>query len=131
MTFLIYNLFSWLDFFVYCFFAKQVAGCNQLMIPMLVSEQYPEGLGHTVKEVETHEALLTVSKNSFSMMVPEVEERMSTLCEGGIASIILCGMEVSVFFWSKLAAKFRQNILSLTCRVKYSMGGQITVKKEN
>ncbi|KAA0190138.1 hypothetical protein HAZT_HAZT005478 [Hyalella azteca] len=71
----------------------QVQGCIHMQVPYVVSEQSPAVLGRTVKEIETYEAVAVVSKFKFSMIVPEMEQHLETLCDGSLASVILCGME--------------------------------------
>ena len=64
-------------------------------MPLVVSEQSPQSLGHTVKDVETYEAVKVITKEQFSMVVPELEETLNTLCGGNLTSVVLCGIEVS------------------------------------
>lgn len=54
----------------------QIRGANTMGIPVIVTEQYPKALGHTVSELRECLAANTpvVSKTLFSMVVPEVEE---------------------------------------------------------
>ena len=73
----------------------QSTGCSHLSVPLVVSEQSPQSLGHTVKEVEIFEAVKVIAKEQFSMVVPELEATLNSLCDGNLASIVLCGMEVS------------------------------------
>ena len=77
-------------------FVFQSLGCGHLSIPLVVSEQCPETLGHTVKEIETFEAVSVFAKTQFSMVVPKLEEHFETLCDGNLTSVILCGIEVSI-----------------------------------
>ncbi|KAF2353941.1 Isochorismatase-like [Trinorchestia longiramus] len=75
---------------------KLVQACIQLSIPFVVSEHSPEAVGHTVKDIETYEAVAVLSKTKFSMLVPEMENHLETLCDGNMASVVLCGMETHV-----------------------------------
>ncbi|XP_018021190.1 isochorismatase domain-containing protein 2 [Hyalella azteca] len=75
---------------------KLVQGCIHMQVPYVVSEQSPAVLGRTVKEIETYEAVAVVSKFKFSMIVPEMEQHLETLCDGSLASVILCGMETHI-----------------------------------
>lgn len=65
-----------------------------LGIPLLVTEQYPQGLGGTVGEIDIKHAVATVSKTKFSMVVPEIESAMKKVCNGQIKCVILFGVEV-------------------------------------
>lgn len=68
-----------------------------LGIPLIVTEQYPKGLGSTVSEIDIHHALVTIAKTKFSMVVPEVENIMKTACDGQLKCAILFGVEVCRF----------------------------------
>ena len=65
-------------------FATVVTGCQrmvraaqELKIPVIATEQYPKGLGHTVEEIDTsHELTTVVAKTDFSMIVPEVVAKL-------------------------------------------------------
>lgn len=60
---------------------------------MVVSEQYPKGLGSTVQELDLTGAKLVFPKTKFSMVLPEVE---AVLAETpGVRSVVLFGVEVS------------------------------------
>ena len=70
----------------------EVSKCME--IPLVVTEQYPRGLGNTVSEIDIKKAVAVVSKTRFSMIVPEVERLLNTLCDGVLESIVLFGIEV-------------------------------------
>ncbi len=83
-------------------FDSMAAGCAKLVrafrllgLPVLVTEQYPKGLGHTVAEVK--EALGPAEipeKTAFSSMgCAGVPERLQAL---GAQSILACGIETHV-----------------------------------
>nr|XP_042712136.1 isochorismatase domain-containing protein 2 isoform X2 [Chrysemys picta bellii] len=61
-----------------------------LEIPVVVTEQYPQGLGPTVPELGA-EGLRKFPKTCFSMLVPEVEEELGALPH--LRSVLLCGIE--------------------------------------
>jgi len=63
-------------------------------IPLVVTEQHPRGLGPTVPEIDIRKAILVVSKSKFSMIIPEVERLLQSLCDGVLESIVLFGIEV-------------------------------------
>ena len=68
-----------------------------LEIPLIVTEQYPKGLGNTVKEINIEHAVKTVPKTKFSMVIPEVEDTMKTICGGQLKCVVLYGIEVVLF----------------------------------
>ncbi|KAG6921400.1 isochorismatase domain containing 2, partial [Chelydra serpentina] len=61
-----------------------------LEIPVVVTEQYPQGLGPTVPELGA-EGLRKFPKTCFSMLVPEVEQELGALPH--LRSVLLCGIE--------------------------------------
>ena len=65
-----------------------------LEIPLVVTEQYPQGLGSTVSEINIQHAVGTVAKTKFSMVVPEIEKIIKTVCDGQLKCAILFGVEV-------------------------------------
>ncbi|XP_074661349.1 isochorismatase domain-containing protein 1-like [Tubulanus polymorphus] len=68
-----------------------------LEIPLIVTEQYPKGLLHTVAELDiSHATGGVVEKTKFSMIVPEVEEIMKTICDGNLKYVVLFGVETHV-----------------------------------
>ncbi|RUS70622.1 hypothetical protein EGW08_021613 [Elysia chlorotica] len=67
-----------------------------LDIPLIVTEQYPKGLGNTVPEVNISNAVQVFPKTKFSMVVPDVEDKLKTLCGGQVKHVILCGIETHV-----------------------------------
>ena len=56
--------------------------------------QYPKGLGNTVKELDISKAVGKFEKTRFSMLIPEVEKTLETLCDGDIKHVVLFGIEV-------------------------------------
>ncbi|KAA0189699.1 hypothetical protein HAZT_HAZT004173 [Hyalella azteca] len=76
-----------------------LSGCSILSVPVVVTEQYPKGLGVTVAELdlESIPIALKVEKTQFNMVTPAVEEAMiSTLCKDGLSSVVICGIETHV-----------------------------------
>ncbi|KAL5006806.1 hypothetical protein ScPMuIL_015612 [Solemya velum] len=67
-----------------------------LNIPMIVTEQYPKGLGSTVTELNVAHAVGKFPKTKFSMMIPEVDEKLKTLCGGDAKHVVLFGIETHV-----------------------------------
>lgn len=75
--------------------AKLIRGCVALGVPMIVTEQYPQGLGPTVEAIR---AVLpartpTVSKVKFSACVEDVRR---WLAESGRRTVLLAGIESHV-----------------------------------
>ncbi|KAJ2762526.1 hypothetical protein IWQ57_005780, partial [Coemansia nantahalensis] len=62
-------------------------------IPLIVTEQYPKGLGHTAKEIAVDHAALVDEKTKFSMLTPAVAEKLAEL---GTESVVLYGIESHV-----------------------------------
>ncbi|XP_013379034.1 isochorismatase domain-containing protein 2-like [Lingula anatina] len=69
---------------------RVLAASEHLNMPVVVTEQYPKGLGPTVSElnVKHHKVF---PKTKFTMAIPEVEEHLSKYPD--IKSILLCGIE--------------------------------------
>eukprot|EP01126_Amoeba_proteus_P034614 TRINITY_DN3455_c0_g1_i4.p2 TRINITY_DN3455_c0_g1~~TRINITY_DN3455_c0_g1_i4.p2 ORF type:complete len:181 (-),score=38.62 TRINITY_DN3455_c0_g1_i4:63-605(-) len=63
---------------------------KELNIPLIVTEQYPKGLGKTVPEIDISHAKV-YEKLSFSMLTPEV---LTELAE--VKSVVLYGIEAHV-----------------------------------
>ena len=73
-----------------------VRGCNILDIPILVTEQYPKGLGPTVEEIvlSLPEGLERIEKKTFSAC--GAKSFLKALNELEISQIIICGVETHV-----------------------------------
>lgn len=79
------------------FFFVQSRAAKELCLPVIVTEQYPKALGPTVPEV--HEVLpeensIIVAKTDFSMLVPEVDQKLGELHH--VRNIVLVGIETHV-----------------------------------
>eukprot|EP00090_Calanus_glacialis_P038736 TRINITY_DN6750_c0_g1_i1.p1 TRINITY_DN6750_c0_g1~~TRINITY_DN6750_c0_g1_i1.p1 ORF type:complete len:199 (-),score=49.71 TRINITY_DN6750_c0_g1_i1:198-794(-) len=62
-------------------------------MPVLASEQYPKGLGHTVPEIELAKFNITAhSKSCFTMAFPALMEELKSQ-QPETKSVILCGIE--------------------------------------
>ncbi|ORX50871.1 Isochorismatase hydrolase [Hesseltinella vesiculosa] len=72
---------------------KMIKASKHLDIPIIVTEQYPKGLGKTVAELDVSDAALNVPKTKFSMYIPEVQE---VLKKNNIKSVLLLGIESHV-----------------------------------
>lgn len=67
---------------------------DKLSIPVIVTEQYPQGLGPTVPEIKEHlNDYQLVEKTTFSAMIPVFEEKLTAL---GRKQIIVTGVETHV-----------------------------------
>jgi nicotinamidase-related amidase len=72
-----------------------VRGARILGVPVLVTEQYPKGLGATVPEVAEHlEGITPMEKVCFSAF--EADGFYGALNEGGRDQVLLCGIESHV-----------------------------------
>lgn len=75
------------------FDAFQLQGARILGIPVIITEQYPKGLGSTVQEIDLTGVKLVLPKTKFSMVLPEVEAALAEI--PGVRSVVLFGVEVS------------------------------------
>uniref|UniRef100_A0ACB8ER70 Isochorismatase domain-containing protein 1 n=2 Tax=Sphaerodactylus townsendi TaxID=933632 RepID=A0ACB8ER70_9SAUR len=73
---------------------RLLQGARILGIPVIVTEQYPKGLGNTVQEIDLTGAKLVLPKTKFSMVLPEVETALAEI--PGVRSIVLFGVETHV-----------------------------------
>jgi nicotinamidase-related amidase len=71
-------------------------GMQLLGVPLIVTEQYPKGLGHTAGEIRTvlPTGVEPVEKTAFSSC--GAREFVSRLDETGARQIILCGIEAHI-----------------------------------
>ena len=86
---------------------SQIHGADILGSPLIVSEQYPKGLGSTVPELDISAARLVFPKTKFSMILPEVEKVLATLPL--IRAVVLFGVEVRLEHFSALS-ELRENV---------------------
>lgn len=69
---------------------------EKLDLPLIVTEQYPKGLGPTVPELESKNATI-FEKLSFSGLRDEkIRSHFKTLEESGFKQVIVCGVEAHV-----------------------------------
>lgn len=78
-----------------------------LGIPVIVTEQYPKGLGSTVQEIDLTGVKLVLPKTRFSMVIPEVEAALAEI--PGVRSVVLFGVEVSACCHVRDAIPFVEN----------------------
>lgn len=86
------HFFFFLQFCLVRFF--QLQGARILGIPVIITEQYPKGLGSTVQEIDLTGVKLVLPKTKFSMVLPEVEAALAEI--PGVRSVVLFGVEVSI-----------------------------------
>ena len=89
-------------------FFFQLQGARILGIPVIVTEQYPKGLGSTVQEMDLTGVKLVLPKTKFSMVLPEVEAALAEI--PGVRSVVLFGVEVSTFCYI-LDISFVENVI--------------------
>lgn len=79
---------------------RLIRGCDILGVPVLVSEQYPKGLGPTIHRIaETFPASghTVIEKTSFSVMgEPEFAKALESAKFNAFSDIIVCGIESHV-----------------------------------
>jgi len=74
--------------------AQRLAKASEILnVPLVVTEQYPKGLGKTTDEIPIGHAKIVVEKTKFSMVVPEVE---AVLEELEAKQIVVFGVETHV-----------------------------------
>ena len=79
--------------------AKLAKAANILAIPTIVTEQYPQGLGSTVTEVQDNlsSTYSRFEKKAFSALLEEeISNKISELKANGITQIVLCGIETHI-----------------------------------
>lgn len=76
--------------------ALMVQACKLLNLPIIVTEQYPKGLGRTVNEIARHlpEGAEAIEKLSFSAC--GAQEFDTRLRERHVEQVMLCGIEAHV-----------------------------------
>ncbi|OWR43047.1 isochorismatase domain containing protein [Danaus plexippus plexippus] len=72
-----------------------VEAAKHFNIPVYVSEQYPRGLGHTTKEINTDNVALVYGKTKFSMYTPELQAKLKSDVPN-LGSVVLFGIEAHV-----------------------------------
>ena len=74
---------------------------DHLKVPMVITEQYPKGLGGTVPDLKVQSFQAPVfAKTQFSMLAPEVVDHLRSLHADTLApdqfTYLLCGIEAHV-----------------------------------
>lgn len=70
---------------------RLIKGVQILQLPLIITEQYPKGLGNTCTEIELPENISPVEKMCFSCM--QSENVIQQLKANNITTLILCGVE--------------------------------------
>ncbi|MFY9223125.1 MAG: hydrolase [Blastocatellia bacterium] len=73
---------------------KLIAGAEILSVPIIITEQYSKGLGHTCSDVQLPNNPLIIEKMCFSSMLSN--EVVNKLQELKIKSLIIAGVEAHV-----------------------------------
>ncbi|KAJ1809650.1 hypothetical protein LPJ75_004348 [Coemansia sp. RSA 2598] len=74
--------------------AQKMARASKILsIPLIVTEQYSKGLGHTVSEIDISHAAIVEEKSKFSMFTEPVSKKLQDL---SIKSVVLFGIESHV-----------------------------------
>jgi len=97
---------------------------RRLEIPIIVTEQYPKGLGKTVSDLSNNlNGLIPFEKVTFSGCIPEVTSILKSL---GRTKIIIAGMETHVCVFQTV-----RDLLALDCQV-FVLGDAVCSRtKEN
>lgn len=73
--------------------AKRLTNAASILeLPLIVTEQYPKGLGHTLEEIDTTRAQI-FEKTTFSGFTPEVKDHLKDVC---VSDIVLFGLEAHI-----------------------------------
>lgn len=70
--------------------SRMLKAAKILEMPVIVTEQYPKGLGHTVPELDVT-GIKVCPKTRFSMVIPDVENQLKEKIDK--KTILLCGIE--------------------------------------
>ncbi|XP_033100902.1 isochorismatase domain-containing protein 1-like [Anneissia japonica] len=73
---------------------RMVSASRILNIPLVITEQYPKGLGNTVEDIDTSFAVGVYPKTKFSMLIPEVKKKIEEM--NNLKSVVLFGIETHV-----------------------------------
>ncbi|WP_135507583.1 hydrolase [Roseovarius aestuariivivens] len=87
---------------------KLLAGANAKNVPILMTEQYPKGLGHTVPELANAEGAITLPKMHFSCM--EDEDFAATFRKLDRKQAVIAGMEAHICVTQTAASLMEEGI---------------------
>ena len=103
---------------------KLVKAATLFKIPILVTEQYPKGLGATVMPIQKllDTDVKIFEKTQFSMVTPDVQQWLNS--RPSIKTVLLCGLETHVCVNSTiidlLHAKYNASIVSIVSIIENS-----------
>jgi len=104
-----------------------------LNVPVIVTEQYPKGLGHTADELQMvlPEATAVIEKTSFSACgAPEFSAQLAT---AGARQVLLCGIEAHICVnqtaHDLLARGFQVHLLTDCITARDSRNKQLALDK--
>ncbi len=89
-----------------------IEGAKALSIPIVISEQYPKGLGTTIGEIQDclPSTFLRFEKIKFSAVAPHVMDNLA-----GKRQIVLCGMETHVCVFQTARDLLANNMVPFLC----------------
>lgn len=87
---------------------KLVAGANAMDVPILMTEQYPKGLGHTVPDLANAKGAITLPKTHFSCM--EDVDFARTFRQLDRKQAVLAGMEAHICVTQTAASLMEEGI---------------------
>ncbi|XP_027715803.1 isochorismatase domain-containing protein 2 isoform X3 [Vombatus ursinus] len=106
--------------------ARMLQVARMLDIPVMLTEQYPTGLGPTVPELGAQD-IRAVPKTCFSMVVPEVERLMNA--RPSLRSVLLCGIEAQACIMSTaldlLERGLDVHVVADACSSRRSVSSQV------
>ena len=73
--------------------ARLLRGCRLLGVPVLITEQYPKGLGHTAPEIATHLPPGTAVVQKLSMSCAGSPDLVDALATAGRTQVLVAGIE--------------------------------------
>ncbi|VDN60752.1 unnamed protein product [Dracunculus medinensis] len=86
---------------------RMIEAANMLGMKIIATEQYPQGLGHTVEELELQKYQIPIfEKKKFTMCIQPVNEILSS----STRSVILCGIETHICIFHTALDLLEKNI---------------------
>ena len=73
--------------------ARLLRGCRLLGVPVLITEQYPKGLGHTAPEIAAHLPPETMVVQKLTMSCAGSPELVDALAAVGRTQVLVAGIE--------------------------------------
>jgi nicotinamidase-related amidase len=113
--------------------ALMVQACRLLNLPIIVTEQYPKGLGRTVNEIAQHlpDSAPPIEKLSFSAC--GAQEFDTRLRERHVEQVMLCGIEahvcVSQTAHDLLQSGYQVHLLSDAVSTRLTRNREVAINK--